>query len=856
MSEQNQENEEIHYISDQDEGEDKPQIESIIKEKIKLFQNESDAIRILLSDHYRPFRIDFFKNLTKKTKDNCIFDEIKQQIRNILNTYRIYLDKEKDEIISKELKDLNDLLKAYYKDSYFDNVFFVNYFKDIKELNKSKKKYIFNYPKDEIETLNDIERKVKIIKDLKYYLNLTIADKIQINYDLKNIYYTNPYSELKFNYLVIDEDEFSKMNEEKLKEHLSNNISSNKLRRPLSSYIAYNYIPILCKGSCLKEAHEFNDNFEKWIIQHINEVGCERCIQTKLNLNKIKSQIKSLYIKTCIFSHNINEIMFHPLILFSMSSFDNFYKKALRKKPNKEIEKLVRSDIIPKLFNKSKYDLQIIYNPAKQGMKSIYNALLEYSKRIGLYIDCCYKNELKTQPCPLPFKLNNNDYVIHMEKCNCYHSKLEKRRMYKIIENEICNKAIEEGGWVINNEDKVYCDNGDYCNKFHTRNELFFDERNYRKLYPCTDTYFCEKEELCPKKHAIDINISEIFLPEKYKEELKLLLAHIKEKDKKIQEQLKLFKIVQCNSCLTFINGIQNRNMFYFEYCKHKICSKCFQNFQSCPLCGIKGNYENNEEKREYIEIILDYKLPKPKKKEFEKDELILIKNKEPYDDDINLPKEESIPPFDRKRNHYKDFNSNKNNYNQNNRNNKYHCNNRSYRGGGRGKNRGRGGVRGKGNYRENNTERNEEPKEEYGPKHNFNIENRKENEKNDESKEIRRGKGRVRGSTRGKMNNNRRDPEKVEYYIENKEEDNSNNIKNFEHKEDEKNEDESYAYEDEFSMRNEDRKGKGVVRGRGRRKEQRNNEEDESNKEEIEQSEQTEVKLTVNDENADEDSN
>ena len=67
-----------------------------------------------------------------------------------------------------------------------------------------------------METLNDIERKVKIIKVLKHYLNTKIDDRIQINFDSNNRYESNPYSELKNNYLIIDTDEFSKMNEQEL----------------------------------------------------------------------------------------------------------------------------------------------------------------------------------------------------------------------------------------------------------------------------------------------------------------------------------------------------------------------------------------------------------------------------------------------------------------------------------------------------------------------------------------------------------------------------------------------------------------------------------------------------------------
>jgi len=903
MSEQNQDNEElIHYISDQDSGEDKPQIENIIKQKSKLFQNESDVVRILLSDHYKSFRMSFFQDKNKK----IIFEEIKKQIRNILNTYRIYLDKEKDEVISEELKELNNLLREYYKDSFFDNVFFVNYFKDIKEMNKHKKKYICNFPKDEMETLNDIQRKVKIIKDLKHYLNTKIDDRIQINY-VSNKSCQNEYSELKYDYLIIDEDEFSKMNEEQLIKNLSDNINSNRLRRPLTDYMAFNYEPILCRGSCLKEAQIFIDSFEKWIISHLNKERCERCIKLKTNLNNINSQIKSLYLKTCIFSHNINEIMFHPLILFSMSSYAPFYKKALRKKPNNDIQQIVKSNSIPKLFNKANYKLQVIYNP--QCMKSIYNTLLEYSKKVGLYIDCCHKNELKTQPCPIQFKPNNYDYYTHMKKCNYYHSNLERRRIYKIIDNNICKNVIDNGGWIINNEEKVECNNGEHCNQFHTRNELFFDERYYRKLYPCKETYFCERGDLCPKKHGIDINIDEIYLPKKNKEELKSLLEELRDKDKKIQENLKAFNVVQCDSCLEFIDGIQHRNMIFFKDCPHKICSKCYDYFKFCPFCGFK-NLEDNKEKN-YYEIKLDYEQPEPKKKKSKQnndeeeenksseDKInIHVKNSELYDKDINpIFEENNSFSNGRDKGNYRSYQNNnsfkkghRNNYYQH---NEYNYNNRrnyNYRGNvrGRGRGRGRGKKRGMREnegernievngpmnnfYRENNEENKKNTEEEinieaigpHGPMYNFYKTNEEEDEKNEEFGEMRGGKGHARGRTgRREDNNNFEDYEKREYYEEKEENGYSNNIPNVDDKEEsEKNDDDDdgSSNESDFSMRQEGRNANKNIRGRGgrsganeRREISKSDSEDDKKNEQKE--EMSEVKLTHFEDHVDEES-
>ena len=904
MSDENEENEEnIHYISDQGSGEDKPQIENIIKEKSKVFQNESEVVRILLSDHYKKFRMSFYKDNNKK----IVFEEIKKQIRNTLNTYRIYLDKEKDQVISEELKELNNLLRAYYKDSFFNNVFFVNYFKDIKEMNKLQKKYISNFPKDEMETLNDIERKVKIIKDLKHYLNTKIDGRIQINFP-KDKKCQNDYSELKYNYLIIDEDEFSKMNEKKLLKNLSDNINSNKLRRPLAEYICFNYLPILCKGSCLKEAQVFNDSFEKWIISHINKTKCERCMKIKANLNNIKSQIRSLYLKTCIFSHNINEIMFHPLILFSMSSFDPFYEKALRKKPNKDIEQIVKNNAIPKSFNKGNYKSQVIYNP--QSMKSIYNTLLEYSKKVGLYIDCCYKNELKTQPCQIKFQSNDYDYYIHMKKCKYYHNNLERRRIYKIIDNDICKNAIDKGGWIINNEARVECNNGEYCNKFHTRNELFFDERYYRKLYPCTETYFCERGDLCPKKHAIDINIDEIFLPKKNKEELKTILEELRDKDKKIKEKLKTFNIVQCNSCLEYIDGIQHRNMIFFKNCPHKICTKCYDYFQCCPFCELK--FIEDKEEKNYIEIKLDYELLKPKKKKSKKNrdededkfsqnnENVHVQNSESYDKDID-PHIEENNSFSNSRdkvdyrsyqNNYSFKRGHRNNYYQHNDYNYNNQRNYNYRGNirGRGRGRGRGGRRG------NEKERNIEVNEPHGPMQNFygsnneedekrnegerkievnrphgpmysfyNLNNEEEDQKNEEFDETRRGKGRVRGSTRRIEDNNFEHYEKREYYNEKEEKDNSDNIQNFaEMEESEKNDDdddESGNDNNDLSMRREGRRENKKIRGRGGRGEAGGRREivqsdsDDDNKENEQSEEKSNVKLTHFEDHVDEQS-
>ena len=766
MYEENKEEDEVYEISDQDSGDDKPQIESIIKEKSKIFQNEALAVKILLTDHYTDFRNSFFYQKSKV--DTCVYQAIKREIRNILNTYTIYLNKK--EIIPNDLKELGEQFKVYYRNSTFDNIFFINYLKIIKKMNNNKQKYVYNIPKDEMETLNDIERKVRIIQTLNHYLHTSIVDRFQINYDSET-FFTNPYNDLKYNYLIIDEYQFSKMDENKLKQYLSNESKSKKLRRPISTYRFYNYLPILCKGSCMKEAEEFNKDFEKYIIDEVNNNKCEKCMKIQENLNIIKSQIKSLYLKTCVFSHNINEIMFHPLNLFTLTSFNHFYKKELLKKPIKDIERIVRSNIIPKLFCKSRFELQVIYNPAKPGMKALYNALIEYSKKNGVYINCCHKYEFKTQPCLIQNRPNYLDFTTHMLKCPNYHSNLERRRMYKIVKNEICEKAIDNGIWIINDEERIKCDNADYCTKFHTRNELFFDERNYRKLYPCTEKSYCEKGELCPKKHVTDINIDEIYLPRKNKAELRKKFDELKKEDEELKKELNSIEQLKCVCCLNFIGSSEEINKINIPSCNHKYCSNCYSYYNYCPICRYKGSYNGIiEEEKNYIEIILDdgkhqkKKKKKSKKKKEEENSLepenTMIKNNHinkdynDYDDDtikieISVKANNNINININNHDNSKSDSSSFVNHSFNiNNNNSHH--NKSYRE--------RAGKRGKGrgkNEREIDINESQDSNSEM-TLHSFKVNRRghqDEDEKIEDSKEIRKGKGRVRGSTRKKNN-------------------------------------------------------------------------------------------------------
>ena len=859
MSFYDDDEDDVHYISDQDSEDEKPQIQSIIYHTTKKFKNESYAVKILLSDHYREFRANFFEKIRRTNKS--VFQAIKREIRNTLNPYRRFM-KERIEI-SEDIQKLYNSFKAYYKERNFNNVFFINYFRDLENSHQGKSK-IDMLPKDEVETLNDIQRKVTIIKNLRHYLNTSIRDRIQMNYEQKKELFESDWFDMMYRYLVIDEDIFSKMDEKKVFECLSNQKNSPKLRRPLNDFNVYNYVPILCKGYCQKEAKMFVDKFNKVITAHYSETNCSRCKEIHDNLKDIESQIKSLYLKTCIFCHNINEIMFHPLMFFTLSECLPFYKKQLKQKFGKEVERTVQLTTIPKRFNNLKImDIQNIYSPSE--MKHIYNLLVDYSKKKGIYGNCCFLSEYKVDHCKIEFQ-PNNDFQIHLKKCPYYHSDLEKRRINKIIGNEICKECIEDGKWKVNEEEKVNCSKGEYCNKFHTRNELFFDERYYRKLYPCTDCTednFCEKGDLCPKKHAIDIEIDDIFLPKESLIELEKKFKKLKEKNQKVQNLLKKLSKALCEACKNYINGDQENRLCKFKNCKHTICSKCYDYYKYCPFCGM-DNDEDARDSRYKKVISIELSDKKKQKEENIKDNKKNKKNKKKRkrsesDEEDDSDKESSDSSEDSESDDNYDDYSNDNDLldegddeksldsdfeiddiafpdekesnskigkkivsdNSNNFNSKKDdsYNNSSYsntgkRGRGRkrgrgergGRGRGRNGGRGyRGNYR--GTRGNNSYYNNYERTDNYNNE--------DESYEdsVRRGKGRIRGGRKNNYNNSR---------VENDYEENSKsniNESSYRKEEDDKDGDEiemSMALDSEKSN---DNIRDGSERGRGRGK-------------------------------------
>ena len=146
--EDNSENSDISVHKISEDSDDISDTEKIIREKIKIFKYEEDAVRLLLTDHFRNFRSNFFSEVKKNPKS--VYQSINKEINNCLNPYRIFLKKEEELENESELKALYEELKRYYKEKNFNNTFFINYFKDLKNAHKkkSKSKFINMLPKN------------------------------------------------------------------------------------------------------------------------------------------------------------------------------------------------------------------------------------------------------------------------------------------------------------------------------------------------------------------------------------------------------------------------------------------------------------------------------------------------------------------------------------------------------------------------------------------------------------------------------------------------------------------------------------------------------------------------------------
>lgn len=203
---------------------------------------------------------------------------------------------------------------------------------------------------------------------------------------------------------------------------------------------------------------------------------------------------------------------------------------------------------------------------------------------------------IKTEQCPL------KNICPDKKECFKYHNLLERRRdpkVFLIKNNSACKFAFEDNKWI--NPQK--CPKGEYCDFFHTRNELFYDKRNFRKLYDCyteQEKGKCPYLSVCPYKHNIDISIREIFLPAAQLEILEKnfsvnfnLIKKLEKLKKELNENTK--DIVKCVKCGNYLV-----DFLVVLKCMHNYCTACLEelktgNSKNCIFNCLSKNSRSNK---------------------------------------------------------------------------------------------------------------------------------------------------------------------------------------------------------------------------------------------------------------------
>ena len=275
----------------------------------------------------------------------------------------------------------------------------------------------------------------------------------------------------------------------------------------------------------------------------------------------------------CIYSHNNNEINYHPLFYKTKYNDENDYSDS-------------NIALCPTAKNFDE-DFRIIYNYKDQYIINLMNVLnLEYknnNKRIKSFYKKIKKFDINTFKL---FKCKKEKCEKDHHLCYYYHDIDEKRRppyLYRYI-NEKCKDRNYEKG-------KIKCKNGDFCNKCHTSNEY-----NYHKL-------FFQKYVLCCRDikngECIYIDTCYGFHDENNENVIKKKIVDKINNDLDNLKKEKNVDDFRCHKCERIPKSIT----FYYLKCKHILCNKCYNKIKldnTCPLC--EKSFKPGEE------IMIDFK--------------------------------------------------------------------------------------------------------------------------------------------------------------------------------------------------------------------------------------------------------
>ena len=303
------------------------------------------------------------------------------------------------------------------------------------------------------------------------------------------------------------------------------------------------------------------------------------------NYIPIRCDTKDCKDKDCTYSHNDLEMEYHPL----------FYKTKFSGNNN--------LGLLEKTANNLLEDFRIIYNYKNPNIINLMKLLEEQKIAKTTYRDY-YKNKInkfeletfKTIECPSVKSGITCSKDAHL--CYFYHNLSERRRpptLYRYT-NALCpDQEYSNSGKI-----KKKCENGDFCNKCHSRYEYYYHKLFFGKAMTC----------LRPKKKGRCIYEETCYAYHPYKEP-----GYKKTKDEKIQEMKDemmekldeeydllngLIKQYKCQSCDKF-----NKKFIYYLIveCDHIICKKCFEKAKEKKKCKVCKNKFEPDNKEECIEM-------------------------------------------------------------------------------------------------------------------------------------------------------------------------------------------------------------------------------------------------------------
>jgi hypothetical protein len=270
----------------------------------------------------------------------------------------------------------------------------------------------------------------------------------------------------------------------------------------------YNYIIVPCDKYCTNLLNNFikifncSDVIDEWEY-------------TQFNQFETYEILRRLFVSRCIFSHNDNETNYHPMLYRTrLCRADYCFHDCNYAHGKDSLVQLYRASKCQDLL----YSLQVI-----QDSNYSDDLLLISSSSSDVALP---KDLFKTIPCRF------GKLCKDKKGCFYYHYELEKRRnpkIYKIIHNQPCPRVYVDGKW----GDVKLCPNKEGCGYFHTKNELFYDRRNLKRIYNCVNEAMCSGV-YCPYKHSDDIAIEELSLPTCEKVKLLRMKGIIENLDREI----------------------------------------------------------------------------------------------------------------------------------------------------------------------------------------------------------------------------------------------------------------------------------------------------------------------------------